>query len=268
MEPKGNGYIGYSMSVNAAEAYDNGQRPISKWNKADILAAVEEIAPEKAKLLEKINLKTLKEKLLVKTNWHHTSEFYNRTDFYAVDENAVQRLTAAEIQSLSTRKAPKPQGRTFRGDIEYLEWGGTRNHPKASKKKLENVNIEERGCFYIVIDDEGNELIRKKIGSNGTYVNDYERAARIEAEHQNRLQKVRDKSSEAAWNLYQKLEAEGRETSSSGHIYARGRKPSRSDYDAGVENFFRKGEQRLADKYDGGYRLETWDGTEWVQEKK
>lgn len=46
MESRGNGYIGYSMSVNAADAYDNGQRPISKWSKADILAAVEEIAPE------------------------------------------------------------------------------------------------------------------------------------------------------------------------------------------------------------------------------
>lgn len=34
------GYIGYSMSVRAAEAYQSGEKPLSKWSKSDILAAV------------------------------------------------------------------------------------------------------------------------------------------------------------------------------------------------------------------------------------
>jgi len=37
----------------------------------------------------------------------------------------------------------------------YLEWSGTRKHPKATKKILTNVNIEEKGSFYYVTDDNG-----------------------------------------------------------------------------------------------------------------
>ena len=29
----GKGYVGYSMSVNAAEAYEEGRMPLSKWKK-------------------------------------------------------------------------------------------------------------------------------------------------------------------------------------------------------------------------------------------
>ena len=34
------GYSGYSMSNNAVAAYENGEKPLSKWKKADILEAV------------------------------------------------------------------------------------------------------------------------------------------------------------------------------------------------------------------------------------
>ena len=34
------GYYGYSMSNNAVEAYENGERPLSKWRKSDILEAI------------------------------------------------------------------------------------------------------------------------------------------------------------------------------------------------------------------------------------
>ena len=30
------GYCGYSMSNNAVDAYNNGEKPISKWKKQDI----------------------------------------------------------------------------------------------------------------------------------------------------------------------------------------------------------------------------------------
>lgn len=31
------GYYGYSMSNNAVEAYENGEMPISKWTKKEIV---------------------------------------------------------------------------------------------------------------------------------------------------------------------------------------------------------------------------------------
>ena len=35
------GYNGYSMSNNAVSAYDNGEKPLSKWRKSDILEEIE-----------------------------------------------------------------------------------------------------------------------------------------------------------------------------------------------------------------------------------
>lgn len=37
---RGKGYINHSMSVNASIAYDQGEKPLSKWNKRDIIKAI------------------------------------------------------------------------------------------------------------------------------------------------------------------------------------------------------------------------------------
>ncbi len=48
------GYCGYSMSINAKMAYESGEKPLSKWNKKEILNEI-------IKLLESHNeLKTIK----------------------------------------------------------------------------------------------------------------------------------------------------------------------------------------------------------------
>ena len=60
----------------------------------------------------------------------------------------------------------KRKSKTYKGDIFYLEWFGTKQHPNAKEKCLNNVNIEEKGSFYYVTDDTGTELVKKKIGSN------------------------------------------------------------------------------------------------------
>lgn len=36
------GYSGWSMSNNAVDAYSNGEKPLSKWTKADIFDTIEE----------------------------------------------------------------------------------------------------------------------------------------------------------------------------------------------------------------------------------
>ena len=44
---RGNGHINHSMSVNAQIAYDQGENPLSKWNKRDIIKDIlEELASE------------------------------------------------------------------------------------------------------------------------------------------------------------------------------------------------------------------------------
>lgn len=168
------GYDGYSMSNNARLAYDSGEMPLSKWSKSEILDAIEDIDDEKASWLRPVPLAVLKDKLLIRTSWHHTSKMYNRTDFYSIDEQVLDELTIDEvnrwIQMQGDTSKVTDDKTSYRGDVEYLEWTGSRKHPRPIKHKLEDVNIEERGSFYVITDDSGREILRKKIGSNGTYV--------------------------------------------------------------------------------------------------
>lgn len=166
------GYNGYSMSNNAVQAYNDGEKPMSKWTKTAILEALKGIGTSKLALLRKVDAATLKRRFLVRTSYHHTSSRYNKTDFYTVNVCAAEELTVQDIQALTagTQKNDAPQKVEYTGNIEYIEWEGTRKHPKAIKQELRDVIIEERGCFYIVKNESGREILRKKIGSNGTYV--------------------------------------------------------------------------------------------------
>lgn len=105
------GYDGCSMSNNARSAYACGEKPISKWTKTEILEAIKEIAEENElnfdfDLLKKVSVKVLKSELLVKSSWHHTSKFYNCTDFYSLDETKICTLTDVEIAELVKIKEP------------------------------------------------------------------------------------------------------------------------------------------------------------------
>lgn len=166
------GYTGYSMSKRATEAYENGEKPCSKWTKKEILIRIKDIDEEKAQAFSKIKLSVLKDAVLRYSSWHHTSSMCNRTDFYEVSAEVIEEMTINDILALSKKEEEKVEAPTakYKGSIKYLEWTGTRKHPKATEHKLEDVWIEEKGCFYLVSDDDGKLLIKKKIGSNGTYV--------------------------------------------------------------------------------------------------
>lgn len=174
------GYNGYSMSNRAVEAYDNGEKPLSKWTKAAIIDEVkdnidENNTPFTMAVLEKAPKAVLVDLLLRRSSWHHTSSYCNSTDFYSVDIDLLKQLTNEAIkESVESHKTTtckkEPVVNKYKGIIRYLEWSGTRNHPKATEMELKDVNIEEKGCFYIVTDDKGSQLLKKKIGSNGTYV--------------------------------------------------------------------------------------------------
>ncbi len=167
------GYDGYSMSVRAVEAYENGEMPLSKWRKTDILNRIAEIYPEKAEKLKKVKASVLKERFLTYSSWHHTSSHFNKTDFYRVDMSYAERITDKDIDKMlceGKETKEEPSVNKYLGRIKYLEWGGTRKHPKAEEKELTNVYVEERGCFYYVTDSNNKLLLKKKIGSNGTEV--------------------------------------------------------------------------------------------------
>lgn len=88
------GYIGHSMSRRAAEAYEDGEMPKSKWTKKAMVAAIQSYCDEFDMSFDPDVLKGMRkdevfERFFRESSWHHTSKFFNETDFYKLDEDAV-----------------------------------------------------------------------------------------------------------------------------------------------------------------------------------
>lgn len=161
------GYIGSSKSVRASQAESLDRYPAS-------------VA---AKLLG-VSAASIKA-ILSPSEWHHTGSYYNRTDYYDIelllamknnDEDIMSMYDDEEIQEarnqleeLKSYKAPELKSNTYKANVRWLTWSGTRNHPKATEHIVNNVDVTERGSFYYFKDNDGND-VKKKIGSNGTEV--------------------------------------------------------------------------------------------------
>lgn len=173
------GYHGFSMSNNALDAYENGEAPKSKWTKSAIISALEAegIEAEKLVLVKKLSVAFLKDKVLYRSSWHHTSSHFNRTDFYSVDADAIfsastediqrwiseDKASRAEARSEAKQKAeepPKPQ----RVKAHFLEWGGTRKHPKAKDIIEDGILTDDEKWF---IREDGS---RKSTSARGFYI--------------------------------------------------------------------------------------------------
>lgn len=152
------GYKDYSMSNNAVAAYQSGEMPKSKWTKAAIMAEImeSELTDEQKSACKSIKVAALKELALIKTSWHHTSDHYNKTDFYSVDIGKLDGMTPAQI---TARTEPeKAEATTQTAKVEYLTWTGSRKRPKA-EKHIEVCEI--RGNWAIT------ENGKKSITGNG-----------------------------------------------------------------------------------------------------
>lgn len=140
------GYSGWSMSNNAVAAYEDGEKPLSKWTKTDIFDAMSEQEIElkcSMENLRKLPAKILKEVCLTRSSWHHTSSHYNKTDFYSLDINYIEKLTNEKIETLLTeykankRTEDKPSEEKWR--CAFLEWSGSKKHPVATEVIEEGI---------------------------------------------------------------------------------------------------------------------------------
>lgn len=140
------GYNGYSMSNNAVTAYEDGERPFSKWTKAAVIERIEqliedcdvELRIDKTALFA-LRAPALKKLVLRKASWHHTSGWYNATDFYDVSIPALETLTEEDLAAAAARKPAQAEPEEERWLCEYLEWSGSRKHPKATACTGEGV---------------------------------------------------------------------------------------------------------------------------------
>lgn len=144
------GYHNYSMSNNAKDCYDSGIMPISKWTKQDIFDGLKDYDLSAVILieLEKLNLYQLKKVCLIQDSWHHTSSYFNKTDFYKINPN-IEDLTIDElkeqIELYSVLKKQTPTQAKAR--CRYLVWSGTRKHPKATE--CESIGTIKGDWFYL-----------------------------------------------------------------------------------------------------------------------
>lgn len=192
------GYVGCKMSERAKEAYDNGERPMSKWNKWDILNDLEyDLDDDTIAKLSKYSTQTLKNVCLEWTSWHHTGSYANETDFYAVmdgknaDLNQVfSDLDEEEKVLKEFRKRQKEEKRLLESTEEkcyfrFGVWSGTKKHPKLVYYRTYGI---KKGVWIYYMD--GSSL--KKKNASGNYVNVlqiYNRAPKGKAHIFNRIKK-------------------------------------------------------------------------------
>lgn len=164
------GYNGYSMSINAVSAYNDGEMPLSKWTKSEIISTIEDavvVGSVRLKCsidkLKSVPVKLLKDICLYNSSWHHTSKHYNVTDFYAIDFFKIEELTDEEIDRIVSDykkdQLVKEVEKEEKWLCEYLEWGGTRKHPKATVHQSEGVI---KGNWFILPNGS-----KKKTTANG-----------------------------------------------------------------------------------------------------
>lgn len=96
---EGKGYIGQAMSVNAYEAHENDELPISHWTKKKMLAVIKNLGID-TKLLKKLTKNQLQDVALTQSSWHHTGKFYNQTEFYSINEKLLKELTNEETRQM------------------------------------------------------------------------------------------------------------------------------------------------------------------------
>lgn len=147
------GYNGYSMSNNAVAAYESGEKPISKWTKEEIFFEIKSQELElncSIEKLKKLPAKLLKEICLKRSSWHHTSNRYNRTDFYSLNEDRIENLSDKEINTIlsayKSRKETESKPSEEKWKCAFLEWSGSRKHPKATEAV--EVGVIKGDWFY------------------------------------------------------------------------------------------------------------------------
>lgn len=136
------GYYGFSMSNNARAAYADGLKPFSKWTKTELIEKALEFGADKS--ATKLTVAELRTELLRYAEWHHTSSHFNATDFYKIDENSADKLTAERVNQIIKSRAPKKRkGKTaiqrIKATVNYVYWTGSQKHPQAHNVYGETV---------------------------------------------------------------------------------------------------------------------------------
>jgi hypothetical protein len=157
----------FSKSNNAKDAEASGRYPAS--------GIAERL---------KVPVKFIQEHAPKTGEWHHTSKYYNMTDYYDLQDvkdwmegkgdHTVEGNESTGADTLAewrmTQKAlGKNPSDVLKGrSIKYLEWSGTRNHPRATEKTIDNVIIERKpGQKMVTITTPDGMSFKKSLDTKG-----------------------------------------------------------------------------------------------------
>lgn len=122
------GYAGHSMSNNAVAAYEEGMVTLTgitgPWLQSNGVT-------ETAKFVQWL----IRENHLAATEWHHTSHYFNRVNFYDGVELWIQlnnfgpQLDALRIEFAQPQEKPA----AVQVVAEFFEWEGSRKYGKFVK---------------------------------------------------------------------------------------------------------------------------------------
>ncbi len=155
MYPVSVGYIRYSMSERAAEAYASGRVPASK---------VPGVPTE------------LVRRFVWPTEWHHTSVRYRETDFF--DPAEVRAIFGLEeyphydpdpeaVAALAAHRERTATAEVHENcHVEWLEWSGTRSHPRAETCVAEGATVAIKGQTATITLASGAH-VKKRLATNG-----------------------------------------------------------------------------------------------------
>ena len=163
------GYYGFSMSNNAVEAYESGEKPKSKWTKREIIEEIKrQIEEEEVELnvslsvIEKMPLEALMDLALYESSWHHTSGYFNETSFYSVD---ASEITESDIEDW---RLPEKKAQTERrAKAHYTKWSG--RGKSRQRTEIEEWGVVKGNWFY---SDNGGK--KKYIHGNWFEILEYE----------------------------------------------------------------------------------------------
>lgn len=270
---EGKGYVGYSKSVNAVEAEAENRMPATYASK-------------------KLGVKTEAIKEFLDTSeWHHYGKMFNKVNVYDINPYLLikegneaklkeEGYSKEEIQEfketfekMKSYKKPKDVEKKYKANIEWIEWV----NKKPKKHSLENVDVIEKGQFYTFKTKDGD--VRKKIGSNGTYVVSEEQIKRKEYEEtlDKKIKEINDdvlkKLKEGKYKEYLKennldkpsfkeFEEFNTDTNvSNDNFYIKKQKPTSKQKEDGL---------RRIHKENDVFQLQEWDGNNWnvLEERK
>lgn len=144
------GYIGNKMSERAYEAYESGEKPLSKWTKTEIINTVldyrYDFEYDELKKYSKDALKVF----LTYSSWHHTGSYFNETSFYSLDESFIENekdyifeVLNEKVKELKKekeeKKIQKVEEKLEKCHFIYTEFEGTRKHPKAVDREAYGI---------------------------------------------------------------------------------------------------------------------------------